>query len=325
MKFDVYCLGHAIMDVLVDISEDELLNFDFEKGTMALIKEYQLMPILEKLNHLPKNNQPAGSAANTAMAVASLGGKSVFTGVVGNDEHGREYARLLAQRGVHTRIVAESATTGRCICLITPDSQRTMATFLGASQAVRKEHVDEQLLKESRFLHIEGFQWNLPEQKEATLHAIRLAKKHGVKVSFDLADPLLVAEHREEFKRLISEHVDIAFANEDEAFALTELPVEKGLKKMGELAEIAAVKLAANGSLIRQNGKTHVINGFKAKAVDSTGAGDVYAAGVLYGLSKGLGIEKAGKLGSFLGARIVEQYGSSFRQPVREKAKRFLG
>jgi len=307
---DVIGLGNMMMDFLVEVDDDRLLEFDLKKGEMHLVDHEKAKLILSNINHT--ETAPGGSAANTLRGVAFLGGKAILCGKVGNDPLGENLVQEIENHGVTTRISKHHHTTGHSVSFITPDTERTMSTHLGAAIELSKEDILEEDIQNSKVLHLEGYQLEGPT-KEVVLYAIELAKKHGTLVSIDLADPGLIRRNKELLQSLIRK-VDIVFANEKEAKEFTGVEEVEAARELGKLVKIAIVKIGERGSLICSEGELVKVEGFPAKAVDTTGAGDTFAAGFLYGYCQGWSLAKAGKLGSLLAARIVEKIGVKVKE-----------
>lgn len=316
MKFDVYCIGNPLVDVVVKISHEEVGELKLKKGAMRLISVSDLNKINKKIKDKDKTTGPAGSCANTAMFLANLGCKAVFAGKIGNDANGFNYEEEIISAGVTSDLVKEEGVTGTCISYVTPDFERSMITCLAISKKFNVKDINKKNIINSKFLHIEGYQLDVPSQKKAIMHAMSIAKENGVKVSFDLADPLAVERHKSVLPKII-EMSDIIFANEDEVKAFTGLNPEKGAEMIN--SEIVVIKKGVKGSLIKNRNKIIKIKSYNANAVDTTGAGDIYAAGFFYGLSKGHDIETAGKMGSYAAAKIVEQMGARFKYDMKQR------
>ena len=316
MKFDVYGIGNPLMDFVVRVSDKDIRDLKLKKGAMHLIGVKDFNRIYNIIKDKDRNIGPAGSCANTAMALANLGCKAAFAGKIGNDSNGFDYEKELVDYGVIPDLVKEKGVTGSCISLVTPDLERTMATCLGISSRFCVNDVNKNNIINSTFLHIEGYQLDTPCQKKAVLHAMKIARDNNVRVSFDLADYMFVKRHKSVLPDFIGMS-DIIFANEEEAKALTGSKPDKAIGMIG--SETVVIKLGVKGSIIKNKDKIIKIRSYKANAVDTTGAGDVYAAGFLYGLSKGYTPETSGKLGSYASAKIVEQMGARFRYDLRHK------
>lgn len=308
---DVIGLGNTLMDFLIEIEDDTLKEFNLKKGEMHLEDELKAKEILRQLekSSLKIDLVPGGSAANTLKGVAFLGGGAILCGKVGQDQQGKKYVQEMEKLRVTSRIKEHPAFgTGHAITFITPDAQRTFSVHLGAAVHLAKEDILEEDIASSKILHLEGYQLEGKTQ-EALLHVMELARKHGTLISLDLADPGVVRRNKNLLAQLVRTNVDILFVNEEEARAFVGLPAEEAVQALGKQVRIAVVKRGEKGSLIYADNQILKINPFPAKAIDTTGAGDSYAAGFLYGYCHDWSIEKAGKLGSLLAARVVEQKG----------------
>ena len=306
---DVVGIGSALMDLTIRVDEATLDRLGLKKGTMQLVDAERSRSILGALAGHAIEKTPGGSAANTAAGVAALGGSAVFMGKVGGDEFGELYREESERMGVSTRLARHGSMTGHAITLITDDSERTFATHLGAAVFFVKEDVAAEDVRSARALHVEGYMLE-GAMKEATLYAMHIARENGVKVSIDLADPSLIGRNLDELKKIAIEYADVLYANEDEAAAFTGERGEKALEAMASMCDIAVVKLGEKGSLVRSGNITHRIEPFRVKAVNTNGAGDMYAAGMLYGLAHGLPLERAGKIASYASSRVVAQVGA---------------
>ena len=312
---DVIALGSALMDFLIEVDEDKLIEFDLKKGEMCLVEADKAQEILKKIEEyqLSIETVPGGSSANTLKGMALLGSKVIFCGKIGNDDQGISYEQQMGEHGVDLRVGKYDSLTGHSISFITPDSERTFATHLGASINLVKEDVLEADIAKSKILHLEGYQSEGPT-KEVVLHALEMAKKHGTLVSIDLSDPGLIRRNQEFFKDLVMNQVDIVFLNEKEAKEFTGLEPEEAVVEIGKQVKIAVVKIGKEGSLVSSEGIITYIPGYPAEAIDTTGAGDTFAAGFLYGYCQGWDLERAGKLGSLMAAKIVEQKGVKVKE-----------
>lgn len=248
------------------------------------------------------------------IGLAQLGATACYTSRVGADEHGRRYRDGLASLGVKPNLGTPSPSdgdTGISLILVTPDAERTMCTFLGIAQQLRPEDVNLEDLRSSRYLYVTGYLWDTPEQKEAVRLAMREARNAGVRVAFSLSDPFCVGRHKDDFLQILQSGVDVVFSNEEEAVGITDLPdAEAAARRLADLCGgIAVVTRNRDGSLICDGRDLHIIPVFKVEAVDTTGAGDMYAAGVLYGLSRSLPLPIAGRIGAYTAAQVVSQMG----------------
>ncbi|MBN2111571.1 adenosine kinase [Candidatus Woesearchaeota archaeon] len=323
-KYDIFGIGSALMDFLIEVEDNVLVEMDMKKGEMHLIDEEKSKKMLEKLKDYKVRTAPGGSSANTLAGVASFGGSVVFCGKIGNDKYGEIYEQKSNECGVCTRLKKHAEKmTGHAISFITPDSERTFATHLGAAIHLKEEDIFDDDVAQSRILHIEGYQLEDPELRKTSLHAMNIARKNKTMISIDLSDPGLVKRNLEDLKKIIRENADIVFANESEAKAFTGKDSEmESLSEIAKLCKIAIVKTGKDGSLIRKEGKTYKIPAFKVDAVDTTGAGDMYAAGVLFGIAKDIPIERAGRIGSWAASKVVSQIGARLNICLKDEVKK---
>lgn len=307
---DLIALGNTLMDFLVEVEDSQLSELNLKKGEFHLVEEAEAKAFLKKISqtNLAIETVPGGSAANTLKGFALLGGKAILYGKVGNDLYGQQYVQEMSRHQVISRINLHPSITGHALTFITPDAERTFSVCLGAALTLAKEDILEEDIQKSKILHLESYQFEGPT-KEAVLHALALAKKHHTLISLDLADPGVVRRNKAFIKKTISNYADIVFANQAEAKELTGLEPEEALNEISKSTKTAIIKLGEKGSLISSEGIITFINPFPARAVDTTGAGDTFAAGFLYGCCRNWDIEKCGKLGSLMAAKIVEQKG----------------
>jgi len=315
MTYDVYGVGNAIMDLQVQCDDAFLSDHKLEKGLMTLAEPDQQQHMLDILSNHPIHYCSGGSAANTIVGIADMGGRVAYAGKTGHDTFGTQYLDEMRQLGVALDVPSTNADTGTCVVLITPDAQRTMLTHLGVSVHLSPEDIDEEKIRHAQFVYIEGYLFAGESTKAAAIHAMELASKHDVKVALTVSDPFIVDIAGDELKALITQHVDLLFCNEIEAKALS------GKADMIEAANVlhqccanVALTLGHNGSIIMNQGETIAIEGVEVEALDTTGAGDMYAAGVLYGITHGLDWKRAGHLGSHAAAQIVAQLGARLPQ-----------
>lgn len=312
MTFDVYGIGNALVDVQARVSDEFVLETGYDKGIMTLVVDEQQKSVLEKLEGMELNSCAGGSAANTIVAVADFGGKAAYCGKVANDSIGQFFLDDMRKLGVTIDVEpAASGQSGTCAVLITPDAQRTMMTNLGVSATLDEADIDEDILKNSKYIYIEGYLFTNETTRKAAYKAIDLALKHQVKIAFTASDPFLVNLIRDEMWDLIKGPVDLFFCNELEAKSLTESddPVTCA-NQIHAHAENVALTLGPNGSILMHDGEVIAIEGVDVEAIDTTGAGDMYAGGLLYGITNGLSWKQAGHLASHAAARIVSQLGA---------------
>ncbi len=313
MEYDIFGIGSALMDLLIEVDHNRLLELNLKKGNFHRIDEQTSKKLLKKIENHKVKTAPGGSSANTLYGVAILGGTGVFCGKVGNDNQGTIYEQEMTKCGITPKLARSEKITGHAITFITPDSERTFAVHLGASMHLKKEDVFFKDLKNSKILHIEGYQLEDMGLRDVSLHAMEFAKKHNVKISIDLGDPGIVTRNQEDIKQMINKYADIVFANEDEAKALTGLNPLEALNEIAKSVDIAIVKIGKEGSYIKQGDTIYEIPSFDVKAVDTTGAGDMFAAGVLYGICQNLNLKICGLIGSYFAAQVVKQIGARLK------------
>jgi len=311
-RWDVLGIGSPLLDVVINVEETVLDLLKVKKGSMNLISVQESERIRQELGHLEYELVPGGSAANTLSGVNALGSQASFLGVVGQDEYGRIYRTKTEKEGIVAHLAChDTDMTGHSFILITPDGERTMMTHLGASSNFVRGHIKEEEIIKSKILHIEAYQLESPDTCYAVLHAISIAKKSETLVSLDLSDASLIRRNKELFRNVVREHIDIVFANENEAVEFTDRsdPAE-ALHGMAEFCRIAVVKLGAKGSLIKQDGKVFDIKPYEVEMKNTNGAGDMYAAGILHGLVNGLDLQAAGEIASYAAALVVASAGA---------------
>lgn len=327
-EYDVFGIGNALMDIQVFVPEKLLKKLKIPKGIMNLIDEEESKNILKNITQYKPASSPGGSCANTMAIVAKLGGTPVYSGVVSDDMYGRLYKSLLGRQGVKVLIKTKpDGLTGTSIVLTTEDAERTMNTHLGACRDFSKGDIKLDYLSNSKIFHCTGYQWDTPSQKEAIEFAMDYAKNTGLAVSFDIADPFCIDRNVEDFKNIISKYVTILFGNQEEAKILSgeEDPIEAGkkIKKMGP--DIVIIKVGSKGSYIFYDNKVDKVDIYKPEQVlDSTGCGDSYAGGFLYGYSNDYDIVKCGKIASYIASRIVGIPGVKLEMLKFDEIKTFI-
>lgn len=310
MGFDVFGMCNALFDLQAEVEDGVLAEVGLAKGSMQLLTEEQQREIIPRVYTHIVHTEAGGSGANTMFGVALLGGSACYTSRIGRDEHGRLYSEGLAARGVKPNLGVSDGNTGVSLILVTPDAQRTMGTYLGESLSLTKADVNLDDLRASKYLYVTGYLWDTDNQKEAVLHAMREANRAGVKVALSLSDPFCVHRHEEDFRRLIRDHVDLLFGNYQEAQALTDTDSHHAaLAALSEHSEMAVVTMDDQGALLQQGGRQFTIPVYPVVAVDTTGAGDMFAAGLLYGLTQGLPPDVTGRIASYAAAQVVAKLG----------------
>jgi sugar/nucleoside kinase (ribokinase family) len=318
MKIDVYGVGNALVDLQVQLSDEILARTGFEKGIMTLVDDDQQRRLLDEISQLPRNQCAGGSAANTIVGIADLGGTVAYCGKVSQDAMGEFFLADMRGLGVSVDVAAAAeGPTGTCAVLITPDAQRTMLTNLGVSATLTPEDIDEQQLRQADYVYIEGYLLTGETTRAAAYRAMELAQQHGVKVALTASDPFLVNMIRDEIWQLIEGPVDMFFCNEEEALSLTnsDNPADS-VQAIHQHVPNVAITLGANGSIIMHQDEVITVGGVEVEAVDTTGAGDMYAAGLLYGVTNGMDWKQAGRLASHCAARVVSQLGARLEEKM---------
>lgn len=324
---DVIGIGNAMVDVLSHATEEFVDAHGLVKGTMHLIDEARARTLYESMG--PGVEISGGSAANTIVGVASFGGRAHYIGKVRDDQLGDVFGHDLRSTGVgyDTPPARNGPSTGRCLILITPDAQRTMNTYLGASVHLSPADLDDKLIARARILYLEGYLFDPPAAQQAFREAAAMAHAAGRKVSLTLSDPFCVDRHRAAFLDLVRHHVDVLFANEAEIRSLYQVDDFDGaLQRARRDCEVAALTRGPRGSIIVADGEVHVIDRYPVEmVVDTTGAGDLYAAGFLSGMSRGLDLASCGRLGSLAAAEVISHVGARPTVPLAELAAELLG
>jgi sugar/nucleoside kinase (ribokinase family) len=319
MTIDVFGIGNPLIDIVADIDEADLSILKLNKGTMHLVSLEERARILDRIESRKVTYSCGGSCPNTIIALGSFGLTVALGGKVGDDEHGHIYRERLATFDVRSELRTGSGVTGTSIILVSPDAERTMNTYLGVNRQFEKSDVDPDVVKDADYFYFTGYMWDTELQKEAILYCLDLAKTAGKRVIFDVADPFAVERNKTEFPDLIREHADIVFANREEAMILfdSEYP-EECAEKLSQLCEIAVVKNGSAGSIVAGDGQTFQIPVRKVGAVDTTGAGDMYAAGFIYGLVSGFSLRDSGVCASYLASQIVTVRGAQFPDSMQD-------
>jgi len=300
-------MGNALVDVLVKINDDLLLDqFDLPKGSMQLVDKEKSLKLIQALSNFEHEIASGGSAANTINGLANLGVSCGYIGKIHDDEFGKSFSADMTAKGIKANLLFGQQETGIATTLISKDSQRTFATFLGAAVELSADDLKEEVFKGYDFFHLEGY---LVQNHELIEAAARLAKKAGMKVCIDLASYNVVEANLEFLTTLVSNYVDIVFANEEESKSFTGKEPREALTQISEMCEIAVVKIGAKGSLVKSENEEVLVDTISATAVDTTGAGDLYASGFLYGMAQGLSLNKCARLGSLLGGNVIEVIG----------------
>ncbi|MFQ5482259.1 MAG: adenosine kinase [Nitrospinaceae bacterium] len=328
MEFDLVGIGNALVDIEVRVEDGFIEDIGITKGGMTLSTLEDQQKVLAAVSSRTRKIVSGGSAANTVHGLGALGGRGYYLGRVADDDFGQHYTQDMKDCGVgFPGPDAAESGTGTCVILVTPDSERTMLTHLGISARLHPDNVDETIVRKSRMSYIEGYLWTGKETREAALRLAREAKAAGVPVAFTLSDAFVVNSFRDELIDFIRWNVDILFCNEIEARAMFETGnLEGAFDQLRGLTDLLFLTRGKEGSWAVDGNQSKVAVGvFPVKAVDTTGAGDLFAAGVLFGLGRKLGIEQAAILGSYCASEVVSHMGGRLPAHCHTDVKKILG
>jgi sugar/nucleoside kinase (ribokinase family) len=330
MKYDVCGMGNPLVDILNTVHDSFLDEHGLHRGIMHLIDKERKNELLGLVQGGYKTIEAGGSCPNTIATLALLGARVALTGKIGKDEYGAAFEEKIREKGIVSYLRSDELDTGVCTILITPDKERTMNTYLGACREYSVEDLPEEMIEKSRFFYVTGYMWDTKKQKEAVSYAFEIAKKHGVTIVFDLADPFAVERHREDFVRLIEHAADIVFANAEEAHLLYDVKGEPRRRlsdvtqMLGEHCTIAVVKNGAEDTHIYTRG-THIkVPSFTTNVQDTTGAGDNFAAGFLFGLIRDFPLKDCGRVASFVASKTIEKIGAQAPDDIREQLQHIM-
>ena len=326
-RYDVIGIGNAIVDVLVHTGDDFLNSEGLIKGAMSLVDAERSADLYSKCG--PAIECSGGSAANTIAALASLGSTSAYIGKVRDDQLGTVFAHDIRALGIDfdTAPASDGPATATCLVLVTDDAERTMQTYLGACVGLGPEDIDEDYISAADVTYMEGYLWDPEAAKEAFLKAAKIAHRFDRQVSLSLSDPFCVDRHRDEFRDLVKNHVDILFANEEEIMSLYQVEnFDTALQAVREDCKIAALTRSEKGSVVVAGDEVHVVDAEPVeKVVDTTGAGDAYAAGFLHGLTKGHDLAVAARMGGIASAEVIAHMGARPEVSLAELLSQRLG
>jgi len=312
-KFDVYAIGNALVDIEYHATPHRLVELDIDKGVMTLIDEQRQNSLVAQLGESHESMTCGGSAANTIIALAQMGARTHLDCRVASDMTGQIFARDLHDSGVNSNLDFKplpSGVTGKCLVFVTPDADRTMSTFLGVSAELDSSDIDVEAIKHSEYIYIEGYLASAENTRDAAIEARRIAENRNIRTSLTLSDPNMVKFFRESMVAMIGDKVDLLFANEDEAMELANTDnLDEAVQLFKKLAHSFAITRGREGALLFDGVALIEVKPNQVQAIDTLGAGDMFAGAFLYGLSQGMSFHQSGDLASLASAKIVTQYG----------------
>ncbi len=327
-KFDVYGVCNPLVDLLSHVPDSFLKKCGVQKNIMHLVTSKQQNELLMALDKekIFVEITPGGSGANSMIGISQLGGSTAFSGKIGRDEHGNLYRNKLESLGVSDCLAEGEGTTGSSLILVSEDGARTMNTFLGMSQELVNQDIDPSVIQSSTYLYLTGYLWDTESQKKAVLNALDEAKKYDIKVALSLSDPFCVNRHKEDFINLLKGYANMVFCNQEEAFSLVETEItQEAIEIMSGWTETVALTLGANGALISHQGETFYIDPLTVRVEDTTGAGDAFAAGFLYGMTHDMNPLNSGRIGAAMAAGVIGQTGPRYLGNAQKLIKEKLG
>ena len=327
-QFDVFCTDQPMIDYTIEVEEQELDELGLPKGIGSAIDGQARREILDLFRGRVKNTVVGGSGLNTIKTLAAFGKKTAFIGTIGDDEDGERIKTTLEGLGVRCEFaVRDNYPTGVCICLVTSDGERTMAADIGEPQIDAQRDLIFEYVSLSRIFHFCGYTWVNAMGREVIGTAIATGKEARTAISFDVSDPIVVQLHREDFVNIIENHADIVFANEEEAKSLFNHSPQEAAFNIQSLNKCAVIKLGSKGALIGNKGDQFKIAPIAVDVVDTTGAGDMFAAGFLYGISGNLPLPIAGYYGALLSTDVIKHYGAILSEDIHrqlQSKRRFI-
>ncbi len=315
----IIAMGNALVDIMTMLDDDQVLNnLNLPKGSMQLVDAETSKKVQEFTEHLSKSLASGGSAANSIRSLATLGTKTGYLGKIGRDKMGEFFAKDMINTGVTPKLIKTDTPTGIAVALVSKDSERTFATYLGAAAELTPEDITPEIFEGFDILHVEGY---LIFNNELIEKTMQTAKECGLTVSLDMASYNIVDANLEFLKYLTEKYVDILFANEEEAKSFTGKEPEEALEMISKICNIAIVKVGKNGSYVKKGDFKHEEGVIKVKPIDSTGAGDNYAAGFLYGITNNWDLAKCAKAGAILAGNVIEVIGTTMDEKRWENIK----
>lgn len=312
-KYNVFGIGNALVDIVTEVNDQFLEDHDIEKGLMTLVDEERQTQLSNAINMEKSNLQCGGSAANSIIAVAQFGGSSYYSCKVANDELGEFYRKDLKSNGVHSNLdhqTLEEGITGKCLVMTFEDASRTMNTFLGITSNYSKAEIAEEAIKDSQYVYIEGYLVTSENGQESMKYAKKIAEENGVKTALTFSDPSMVKYFREPMQEVVGASVDLLFCNEEEAMLYTGKDnLEEAREALKRDAKRFVITQGENGAIIFDGDTFIDIEPYKVNAIDTNGAGDLFAGAFLYGITNGRSFADAGKLASLASSKVVAQFG----------------
>jgi len=328
-KWDVFGVGNAIVDILAFVDDGFIREHDLNKGIMTLVDSERQAELMHAVSNQSLELRSGGSAANTMIGIVRSGGSCFYTGKISRDPNGEFYRQDLLDAGVRFDVhpaSEEDLPTGSCLVITTPDAERTMFTHLGVSTHLQPADINTDILKQCKMLYVEGYLWSGESTRQASLAAFEAAKHNKIPSAFTFSDPFMVKTFRADFLHIVRKYVDVVFANAYEAmeFAGT-LDIDEAAEYIGKITDLAFITTGKEGAIVIHKGKSERVAGFPAEAVDTNGAGDAFAAGVLFALNHGYSPEKAARWGNYVASKIVTVHGARLNEDLKGKVAEILG
>ena len=312
-RYDIYGIGAALVDTEVEVSDKFLADAEIDKGVMTLVDEPRQRQLLQALSSedLTLVKKCGGSVCNSVVAASSLGAKAFFSGKVADDADGELYVSDLNKAGVDFHSAGQDpGTTGKCLVMVTEDAERTMNTFLGSSETLSAKEIDQEALKNSEWFYVEGYLVPDEERTKATREAVEYAKEHGVKIAISLSDPFVVDVFGDALRDVMGSGVDLVFCNKDEALSFTgSTDLDSAIEKLKLITKSFAITDGAKGAITFDGEAVFRSEGVPAKAIDTNGAGDMFAGAFLYAITSGRGYDWAAELANDCASRVVAKFG----------------
>ena len=321
-KHTIFGIGNPLIDIVINVQEEDLIRLEMNKGTMELVSGDHQLEIIKYFKGTNIFYSPGGSAPNTIIACSGLGIDSFIQGKIGNDKFGSIYLDQIKNSGVRSGIIQSDGATGSSIVLVTPDGERTMNTHLGLCREFSAEDLDMDTLAKSRYLYFTGYMWDTETQKSALKKAISVCKKNDIKIVFDVADPFVVNRNRLKFLNMLKNSIDIVFANKPEMEILfNNKKIENSVKRIMQYVTSGAIKLGEEGAIVFDNDVHYRTLARPVEVLDTTGAGDMFAAGFLSSLTRKIPLDRAGKIATYLAGEIIKVNGAQISKKKIEIIK----